>query len=114
MESWYSKTLGDGAAAFAPSTRIQKMFAPLFAALGQPSRMAVFSRHDRRADVVTAYFSPAAAQLAAFFGARPCDKPSSEGIRLLVGDARCWEIYFPDKPRTAPSHCRTHATLPLS
>ena len=111
MERWYSKALGDGAAAFAPSMRIQQMFPPLFAALGQPSRMAVFSRHDRRANLVTAYFSPAAAQLAAFFGAAPCNKPSSEGIRLLVGDARCWDIYFPDK---RPAHCRTPATLPAS
>jgi hypothetical protein len=108
MESWYSKALGDGAAAFAPSMRIQKMFPPLFAALGQPSRMAVFSRHDRRANVVTAYFSPAAAQLAAFFGAQPCEKPPSDDIRLLVGNRRCWEIYFPDK------HCRKPATLPAS
>jgi hypothetical protein len=114
MERWYSKALGDGAAAFAPSMRIQQMFPPLFSALGQPSRMAVFSRHDRRTNVVTAYFSPAAAQLAAFFGAQACDKPDSEGIRLLVGDARCWEIYFPDKPRRGPAHCRTHATLPAS
>ena len=99
MERWYSKALGDGVAASAVSMRIQQMFPPLFAALGQPSRMAVFSRHDRRANVVTAYFSPAATQLAAFFGAAPCDKPSSEGIGLLVGDTRCWEIYFPDKKR---------------
>jgi hypothetical protein len=101
MESWYSKALGDGAAAFAPSVRIQKMFPPLFTALGQPSRMAVFSRHDRRANVVTAYFSPAAAQLAAFFDATPCEKPPSDGIGLLVGDARCWEIYFPERKRKA-------------
>ena len=114
MESWYSKALGDAAAAYAPSLRIQQMFAPLFAALGQPSRMAVFSRHDRAANVVTAYFSPATAQLAAFFGAERCDKPGSEGIRLLVGDARCWEIYFPDKPRRGPARCPTHATLRAS
>jgi hypothetical protein len=101
METWRCKTLGDGAAASAPSHRIQQMFLPLFVASGQPSHMAVFSRHDRRANVVTAYFSPAASKLAAFFRAEPCDKPAGDGIGLLVGDMRCWEIYFPDKKRKA-------------
>ena len=77
------------------------MFLPMFVAAGQPSRMAVFSRYDRRANLVTAYFSPGAAKLATFFDAKPCDKPPSEGIGLLVGDARCWEIYFPARKRKA-------------
>jgi len=63
VETWYRKTLGDGAAASAPSLRIQQLFPPLFAAAGQPSSMAVFARHDRKADRVTAYFSPRAAEL---------------------------------------------------
>ena len=97
METWYRKTLGDGVAASAPSLRIQRLFPPLFAASGQPSSMAVFARHDREANRVTAYFSPRAAELAALFGAEPCGKPSSEGIGLLVGDARSWAIFFPDR-----------------
>jgi hypothetical protein len=63
--------------------------------------MAVFSRHDRAANRVTAYFSPRAAELAALFGASPCEKPPSEGIGLLVGAPRCWEIHFPDRKRQA-------------
>lgn len=114
MQTWRSKALGDGAAAHAPSLRIQQMFPALFMASGRPASMAVFSHHDRRANRVTAYFSPSAAQLGVFFGAQPCDKPSGEGIRLLVGDARCWEIYFPDKPSRGPTHCRMPATLPAS
>jgi len=50
---------------------------------------------------VIAYFSPGAARLAAFFEAKPCAKPRGEGIGLLVGDARCWEIHFPDRKRKA-------------
>ena len=101
METWYCKTLGNGVAAVAPSIRIQKMFSPMFAASGQPSSMAVFSRHDRKANEVTAYFSPRAARLAALFSAIPCEKPSSDGIGLLVGDARSWEIFFPERKRRA-------------
>jgi len=101
METWYCKPLGDGRAASAPSLRIQQMFSPMFAASGQPSSMAVFSRHDRKANKVTVYFSPRASRLAGLFDAVPCDKPSSDGIGLLVGDARCWEIFFPDRKRRA-------------
>jgi hypothetical protein len=97
MDTWYCKTLGDGVAASAPSLRIQQLFPSLFAASGQPSSMAVFARHDRKANRVTAFFSPRAAELAALFGAEPCDKPPSDGIGLLVGDARSWAMFFPDR-----------------
>ena len=101
MQTWHSKALGDGAAAAAPSIRIQQMFRPLFTASGRPARMAVFSHYNRRANVVTAYFSPEATELAAFFDAKPCAKPPGEGIGLLVGDPRCWEVHFPDRKRKA-------------
>jgi len=99
METWRCKTLGSGVAASAPSRRIQEMFLPMFAASGQPSDMAVFTRYA--ADEVTAYFSPRASRLATFFGATPCDKPPGDRIGLLVGDARCWAIFFPDRKRRA-------------
>jgi hypothetical protein len=101
METWYRKTLGDGVAASAPSLRIQRLFPSMFAESGQPSSMAVFARHDRKADEVTAYFSPRAVGLAALFGAIPCDKPSGEGIGLLVGDSRSWALLFPERKRRA-------------
>jgi hypothetical protein len=101
METWYCKTLGNGAAAAAPSHRIQQLFPPLYAASGQPPGMAVFARHDRKANRVTAFFSPRATELAALFGASPCDKPASDGIGLLVGAARSWEIFFPERKRRA-------------
>ena len=97
METWYRKRLGDEAAAL----RIQKMFSPIFAASGQPAAMAVFSRHDRAAKSTPSPGSPRAAELAALFGASPCEKPPSEGIGLLVGAPRCWEIHFPDRKRQA-------------
>ena len=101
MDTWFCKTLGDSAAASAPALRIQKLFPPLYAASGQPASMAVFSRHDRKANKVIAYFSPRASRLAALFDAIPCDKPSSDGIGLLVGAARSWEIFFPERKARA-------------
>jgi hypothetical protein len=97
MATWYRKRLGDEAAAL----RIQKLFSPMFAASGQPAAMAVFSRHDRHVNETTAYFSPSASRLAALFEATPCDKPPSDGIGLLVGAARSWEIFFPERKRRA-------------
>jgi hypothetical protein len=99
MDTWHCKALGNGVAASAPSRRIQEMFLPIFSANGQPSDMAVFTRYE--ANQVTAYFSPRAARLATFFGAKPCAKPTSDRIGLLVGDARCWSIFFPDRRRRA-------------
>jgi len=99
METWHCKALGSGVTAAAPSRRIQEMFPPLFAASGQPSDMAVFMRYE--ANQLTAYFSPRASRLATFFGARPCQKPPGDRIGLLVGDARCWSIFFPDRKARA-------------
>lgn len=99
MSSWYSKALGDGVAAAAPSMKILEAFSPLYIGAGQPGEMAVFSRYDLEANVVTVYFTPAAAQLASLFAATPCEKPSGEGIGLLVGDARAWKAFFPEKLR---------------
>lgn len=96
MTQWYSKDLGDGIDANAPSGQIQEAFLPLFAAAGQPTDMAVFSRYDLKKNVVTVYFAPGAAALAKIFDAKPCEKPKNEGrLSLLVGDQRCFELFYP-------------------
>lgn len=111
MDNWYSKALGDGVAALAPSLRIQELFFPLFAAAGQPLEMAVFSRYDRRANVVTVYFSPRAAKLASLFNASPCAMPEATGIGLLVGDQRCWDLFFPEKRRRSQGEAAAHTSF---
>ena len=96
MTQWYSKDLGDGIDANAPSSQIQEAFRPLFAATGQPTDMAVFSWYDLEKNMVTVYFSPGASALAKMFGATPCEKPKKEGrLSLLVGDQRCLELFYP-------------------
>ena len=94
MVKWSSKVLGDGIEAFAPTREIQEAFLPLFAACGQPTNMAVFGRTEKGIEVV--YFSPGAAALAEKFGAKECEKPKRENhLSLLVGDAKCWEFFYP-------------------
>ena len=96
MKDWYSKALGDGVAAFKPSMDIHAAFTSAYIAAGQPIEMAVFSRNDPKANIVTVYFTPSAMVLAKAFGASPCEKPDREGLGLLVGDTRCWQLYYPD------------------
>ena len=97
MDTWYCKDLGDGVAAFGPSSKIQEAFLELAKAGAYSHDLAVFSRYALRKNVVTVYFTPSASLLATAFDAKPCDKPDpKEGFALLVGDARSWEIHFPD------------------
>lgn len=94
MTQWYSKVLGDGVEALAPTQAIQAAFLPLFAVCGQPINMAVFARYENGIDTV--FFSPGAAVLAEKFGAQECEKPKRVNhLSLLVGDARCWELFYP-------------------
>jgi hypothetical protein len=96
MDTWYSKDLGDGVAAFGPTSRIQEAFMKLAMAGVYSHDLAVFSRYDFRRNVVTVYFTSSAKILAQAFGAVPCEKPMpEEGFALLVGDNRSWEVHFP-------------------
>jgi hypothetical protein len=61
--------------------------------------MAVFTRHESEGRLhckVTAYFSPAAGEVARAFGAQPCAKPARAGLGLLAGDKLSWPVLFPD------------------
>lgn len=96
MSTWYSKDLGDGVAAFGPSSKIQEAFMELSKAGEYSHDIAVFSIYDLKKNVVSVYFTPSASLLATAFDAKPCEKPTPEdGFALLVGDARSWEIHFP-------------------
>jgi len=99
MEFWYSKELGDGIMASMPSDEIQEAFLKSFVAAGEPLNMAVFTRYESEGRLhceVTAYFSPAAADVAKAFDAEPCEKPSRTGLGLLAGDERSWSMLFPE------------------
>lgn len=99
MGTWFSKILGDGMTAYEPSDEIEKAFEPLFRTAGQPADMAVFIRHVSEGHLqcqVSAYFSPATAELARAFAAEPCIKPARDGLVLLAGDGRCWPVLFAD------------------
>ena len=85
MDTWYSLALGDALTAHVVLEEIRDAFA------GQPARAgaSVFARQASGPlhCEVTAYFSPAAADLARRFGATPCAAPGRRGFELLAGEA---------------------------
>ncbi len=99
MNTWYSKSLGDGMWASVLFAQIEEIFRPQFDRAGRPLEMAVFTRNENEGRLhceVIAYFSPACGGVALSFEAEPCEKPSREGLSLLVGDPRCWVVIFPE------------------
>src|SRR5688500_20397590 len=100
METWYSKELGDAIMASMPSDEIEAAFQQLFVAAGKPLNMAVFTRQESEGRLhceVTAYFSPAAKDVAHAFDARPCSKPKFSNLTMLAGDTLAWSILFPGR-----------------
>ena len=97
--TWYSKELGDGVMATMPADEIKEAFQQLFLASGKPLDMAVYTRLESEGRLhceMTAYFSPAAKDIALVFDAEPCEKPSRTGLGLLAGDILSWSQLFPE------------------
>ena len=100
MENWYSKELGDAITASMPSAEIEQAFEQVFVTAGKPLNMAVFTRQESEGRLhceVTAYFSPAAKDVAYAFDAQPCARPALDNLALLAGDTLAWSVLFPEK-----------------
>lgn len=99
MDSWFLLPLGDGLTAHSALNRIEAEFASAVRLTDEPSGMAVFTQYRSSGDLhcsVTAYFSPAAASVAAALNARPCQRPAAEGLELVCGSDACWVLLFDD------------------
>jgi hypothetical protein len=98
MRTWFSLTLGDALVAWEPLGQIEKLFAIAAASGTDAGERAVFTRYDSEGRLhceVTAYFSPAAADVARQLDAMPCERPSRDGLSLLVGTEESWFKLFP-------------------
>jgi len=83
--------------AYLPLAEIEAEFEPRFAAAGNPDDMAVFKRHVLGSALycnVTAYFSPAAEDVAKACGALPCAPPPADDVTLVAGNKRCRAVLF--------------------
>jgi hypothetical protein len=58
---------------------------------------AIFRRPRQRGGWIL-YFTPTARLLAETFGATACEPPSPDGLSMVAGDARAWQIHFPGSP----------------
>jgi hypothetical protein len=98
MENWHFLFLGDAMMAHGPSEQIREEFQPLFESSGEPSDMAIFTRTDsenRLQCEIFVYFSPAAADIAKRFDAKPCERPLKKGLDLLAGNPNSLSVLFP-------------------
>jgi len=98
MRTWFYKNLGDAIMAAQSSDKIREAFLALFESARKPKDMAVFTRNDSEGRLhceVSVYFSPAAAEVAQAFDAKPCERPLKNGLELLAGDQNSWPILFP-------------------
>ncbi len=92
--SWYCLALGDGLLASIPLHDIEDAFRQLHPHGETPPDAAVFSRHrlDGLQCQVSVFFSPALADLARRFKARPCPRPGTDALELLVGSAQALQL----------------------
>ena len=97
MGQWYCKSLGSLQNAVSATVELQDAFLPFFVSIGQSKHAAIFFSSDKEDGVGFAYFTPEAAALGSQLGASPCEKPSCEGISLLVGDQSAIQHFFPKK-----------------
>jgi len=101
VDTWYTKSLGDGMTASLPADEIKVSFMRLFRAQESPPDMAIFTRLEPKEGhlhcEVMAYFTPATRDVAEAFDAKPCVKPSHSGLDLLAGDEKSWALLFPEK-----------------
>lgn len=98
MSAWFHKDLGDAMMAYEPLARIEALFESTYRAVARPKDAAVFVRHVSEGSLhchVVVYFSPASASLAEEIGADPCDRPSTDGLSLLIGSEDSWSALFP-------------------
>lgn len=58
-------------------------------------RNAVFRRPAPNG-AFTLFFSPGARELGETFAAQPCRQPAREGLHLVAGGSRAWDVYYPE------------------
>ena len=79
---------------------IENHFLAAHAKAGNPAEMALFTRHESEGRLhceLILYLSPAASIVAGEIGARPCNRPSSNSLALLVGSEDSWRVLFPER-----------------
>jgi hypothetical protein len=100
MSVWFQKNLGDAMLARESLDKIEELFVSAYGKADSPKEAAVFIRHESEGRLhceVKAYFSPDSVIVAGEVDADPCERPSRDGLSLLVGSADSWLALFPGR-----------------
>ncbi len=96
MSCWFKKNLGDAMLAWAELDQIETLFLSMYGKGSCHDKEAVFIRHESEGHLhceVNVYLSPSLALMAEKMGADPCNRPSSDGLSLLVGGVASEALY---------------------
>jgi hypothetical protein len=94
--TWTALDLGDGVTALEPLERLRTRVDELARRADGDGPVVLLTRRDDAGlhCRVTAFFSPAAAELAEAVGARPCPRPPRAGLDYAAGDPAWGEALF--------------------
>ena len=99
MNDWFVKTLGYAMLAFEAQAELEDVLTSVRSDSGNPADMAAFIRHESDGGLhceVKVYLSPACVAVAEEVNAKPCAKPSPEGLGMLQGSDEAWQSLFPE------------------
>lgn len=99
MKHWFSKNLGDAMLAYDSLDRLEELLSSAYTNAGSPNDMATFIRHESEGRLhceVKVYFSPQSFFVAKEVNAKPCEKPSIDGLSILAGSQDSWQTLFPE------------------
>jgi hypothetical protein len=96
VRSWAALVLGDGVTALEPLGRLQERVVEEAQREDRDGIVVLLTRHDDAGlhCQVTAFFSPAAGELARAAGAVPCAPPPRRGLVYAAGDPDWEEALF--------------------
>lgn len=94
-EIWYQKNIGQTANSAPHNMEILKAYTDYIVLHGDKTGAAIYSISDLESNTVTMYFSPEASELAAAFGATPCERPqASSRLGTFVGHGKNGRSHF--------------------
>lgn len=99
MGDWFVVNLGEAPLAGALLEDAKALFLREFEIANCPPDMALFFRHESEGRLhceINVYFSPRAASVARAMEAKPCPRPSPDGLDLLAGPESAMALLRPD------------------
>lgn len=92
--SWHYLYIEDPKTSFVESGKFIDAMHAFFIVSGQKDD-AIYAKQDFQTGGTHYFFTPQAQPVAITFGAKPCSKPSRDGLSLLVGDQTLVDRLYP-------------------